>query len=184
MTEFTVKPKKVHLTARLIFITGFDVMICFFAIPALLEEGKYIGVAFSAFFFLLLSWELLTGLFLKPVSANIKANEITVNYLTHSISLNTDLIASYSETVFYTRMFNYDGILFYLKDGRKLELSELNIKTMQPVCAYLKEQSVFPYLGTERSHMSCFPFKYKYRLESKDCITPIKFGIIDSAITK
>lgn len=170
MTEFTVNPKKVHLTARLIFITGFDVMICFFAIPALFEEGKYIGVAFSAFFFLLLSWELLTGLFFKPVSALMNDAEITFQYLTKSHVVRIDQLAGYSDTIFYTKMFDYNGIMFYLKDGRKIELSEFNIKTIQPLCAYLKEQSAIPYLGTEMSHMSCFPFKYKYRPASKDYI--------------
>lgn len=171
MSEFTVKPKKLHLTARLIGIAGFDMVICFFAIPALLEEGKFIGVSFSAFFFLLLSWELLTGLFLKPVSARMNDAEITFQYLTGRVVVNGDQLAGYSDTIFYTKVFNYDGILFYLKDGRKIELSEFNVKTMQHIRNFLKQQSTVSCFGTESSHMSCFPFKYKYALETKEYFT-------------
>ncbi|MGV8877983.1 MAG: hypothetical protein ACOH2A_03025 [Sphingobacteriaceae bacterium] len=168
IADFNVKPKKWYLAARLIGIGGFDVVICFFAIPALLEEGKFIGVAFSAFFFVLLSWELLTGLFLKPVSAKINDAEITFQYLTRRVEVRIDQLAGYSDTVFQTKMFDYNGLLFYLKDGRKIELSEVNIKSIGPVDNWLKQQRIITHFGEERSHMSCFLVKYKYSLETKD----------------
>lgn len=169
--EIALKPKKAHLAARLITIIGFDVMVCFFAIPALLEEGKYIGVAFCAFFFLLLSCELLNDLFFKPVSAQMNDDEITFQYLTKSYNVRIDQLVGYSSTVLNTRMFDYNGILFYLKDGRKIELSEFNIKTIQPVGEYLKQQSVVAYFGKERSHMSCFPVKYEYDFKINEHIS-------------
>lgn len=74
--------------------------------------------------------------------------------------LPLDEIKGYSTTEEYTRYGTKRGVLLYLKNGRHVDFTEINIKNVTPLIDYLNARNVLAY-GSETLSV-WFLMKYKY----------------------
>ena len=56
---------------------------------------------------------------------------------------------------------NYPGIILYLKNNTKIELSEFNLESLDPLIEYLKREQIKWY-GDETSWFPFRPFRFRF----------------------
>ncbi|KAA8485304.1 hypothetical protein BDE36_2158 [Arcticibacter tournemirensis] len=156
----TLEPKKTDLLIR---ITGLIALLGLtpFAIVRLHNESKNYGVFFMAAFIITLIPELYIKLFLKPVSAVLEDNKIILKYYHGALrQISPDEIDGYSTTEELTNYGKKLGLLLYLKNGKHIDFTEINIKDVSPLRDYLQVKNVH-YYGNEKLRL-WYLRKYKY----------------------
>lgn len=157
---FMLKTRKSSVRLRTICLI---LLLAFtpFAVIGLYNEGKdYAAFTFAAVIFLIFI-DLYLKTFLKPLSASFEDDEIVARYYTGStqiVYLND--INGYSNTEELTRYGNKKGIIIYLKGGKHLGFTEINIENVSPLTNYLITNNIYN-CGSETVRPWFFP-KYKY----------------------
>jgi len=132
-----------------------------FGIIGMLREGKGYGVFFFIAGLIVLLPELYVKLLMKPVSAVILDTHIIVKYYWGDIrQVYLDEITGYSATEEQTNYGKRKGVLLYLKDGKRVDFTEINIKDSVPLKSYLNTNNV-PCYGSEKLG-AWYSSKYRY----------------------
>ena len=128
------------------------------------ESHIFLLIFFICFVIVLVLF-LVIGLFFRPISVGIDTinNLIFIKYLgAKTRQIQPTDIKGYSTTLLWSQGKNYEGLLLYLSDNSKIELTDFNIKTYVPVQEYLVTSQV-TYYGHEQSWFPFRPFRYKYQ---------------------
>jgi hypothetical protein len=156
----TLEPRKFSLLLRLaclILLTGFTP----FEVAGIHKEGEDYGIFFFVGILIILLPELYIKLFLKPVSAVLMETEIVVKHYHGTIKqIKLNEIKGYSATEEQTNYGMKRGVLLYLKNGKHVDFTEINIKDIAPLANYLNINNVLNY-GSEKLR-PWFSSKYKY----------------------
>lgn len=160
LMNITLEPKKNTLLLRL---ASMMLILAFtpFGIMGMLKEGKGYGIIFFIAFLVALLPELYVKLFRKPVSAVLLDTHIIAKYYRGDIrQVYLDEIAGYSATIEQTNYGKRKGVLLYLKDGKRVDFTEINIKDSMPLISYLDSNNV-PCYGSEKLG-AWYLSKYRY----------------------
>lgn len=160
-----IKPKKWNLLFRCIGL----ILILFFSSLALIMfflSSDFVGFAFCLFLTLLLFLELSVGLFFRPVSVSINQGIWSYRYYAGNMKLfQSQEIVGYSLSIFGRRGHPpVNGVILYFKSGKKLEFTEINLTSIDPIIEYLKKYEDVQFFGSEKSHASFLPAKYMYKV--------------------
>jgi hypothetical protein len=158
--NLTLAPRLSSLVLRLAYLI-FLVAFTPFAIVGLHNEGKDYAIIFFIGIAFLFIPELFIKLFLRPVSALLEENQLLVKYYHGSqkcIALNE--IEGYSITEEQTTSGMKKGAILYLKNGKRINFTEVNIKDITPLINYLNAKSLRNY-GMEKIS-PWYSSKYKY----------------------
>lgn len=165
MSMIHIKSKKWNLLFRcigviLILISSPLVLIMFF------KNRDFVGFGFCLFLTLLFLMELSTGLFFRPVCVSISQGSLSYKYYTGNMKLiQFQEIIGYSLSIFGRKgHLPANGVILYLKGGKKLEFTEINLSSINPIIDSLKENDNIQFFGSEKSHASFLPAKYKYKV--------------------
>lgn len=166
--ETLIKPN-LSFSLRVIFLIIFAaIFICCVNAFRKVEEAHY-ALVFTLILFPLCLSELVKGIFFVPASLTISYDTLYIHYwLSGDQTIAPTDISGYSITAFKTKVKDYEGIIIYLKNGKPVELSKYNLKTIKPVIQYFSEKKDIPFLGNERSHISVISGKYAYISIAKD----------------
>lgn len=160
MNVIILEPRKWSLLLRLTVLT----LLCIFtpfAVVGLHNEDKNIEIIFYMVILITLLPELFNKLFFKPTSAVLQQNQIVIKYYHGSLKyVPLNEINGYSTTKEWTRYGTKAGVLFYLKNGKHINFTEINIKALLPLTNYIN-LSGLPYYGTEELKPWFFS-KYQY----------------------
>jgi hypothetical protein len=129
------------------------------------EKSDIFILIFFICFIMVLILFLVVGLFFRPIGVGIDTinNVLFIKYLGGKTKeIRTNDIKGYSTTLLWTKVKNYEGLLLYLADNSKIELSDFNIKTYVPVQKYLITAQV-KYYGPEQSWFPFRPFRYRFQ---------------------
>ena len=129
------------------------------------EKSNIFILIFFIFFIIGLILFLVVGLFFRPIGVGIDTinNILFIKYLGGKTKeIRTNDIKGYSTTLLWTKVKSYEGLLLYLTDNSKIELSEFNIKTYVPLQEYLITAQV-KYYGPEPSWFPFRPFRYRFQ---------------------
>ena len=140
----------------------FMVIADYFVITEYLEKGYYWGIFFPLFLTLLLGSEVFYQSFFFPISLRLKEKDVQLAYLTGKVlTFDLDEIRGYSLTQNLPPGRPFKGVLLYLKNQRRIEFTDVNLKEVVSISDYLRLHNI-PFLGEEKSHFTIFVHKYKY----------------------
>ncbi len=104
------------------------------------------------------------GLLLKPITltfGNSEGQFYTYSVLSGSNTYSISDLKGYSRTKLWTRTKDYPGILLYLKDNSKVELTEFNLQSLKPFVKFLNDGNV-NYFGVETSWFPIRPIHFRF----------------------
>lgn len=132
-------------------------------------DGLQIGLLiFFSIFVIVLGLFLFVGLLYRPicVTADHETGQVVTRTIIHGSKtiLKSD-IRGYSLTQLWTRFKDYPGIILYLNDNSKIELTEFNLEPLDTFKDFLKAQQI-KYLGNEKSWFPFRPFKFRFDNET------------------
>jgi len=120
-------------------------------------------VFFLAFIGIIASF-VVVGLLSKPITLTFGHYEgqfSTHSVLSGSTKYSVDDLKGFSKTKLWTSAKDYPGILLYLKDDSKIELTELNLQSLKPFVKFLNDAHV-QYFGDETSWFPIRPMRFRY----------------------
>lgn len=163
----TVTKNKWTFFGRIIFVLPL-IWLLFKPIQnSLHRQMDWLHIGLLIFFLILvvvLGLFMAIGLLFKPVYVTADNETKTIQIKTIAFGVKTISYADingYSATKLLTRFKNYSGIILYLQDGSKIELTEFNLESLDSFKKLLRTQMI-KYYGDEKS---CFPFRpitYRY----------------------
>ena len=120
---------------------------------------------FMIFYIILVSF-LFVGLLMKPISLKVNQNErqfYTYSILSGNCKYSINDIKGFSETRLRTqaKVKVYSGIILYLKDNSKVELTEFNLQSLTPFMKFLHDENVNCF-GEETSWFPFRPIRFRY----------------------
>lgn len=118
------------------------------------ELGFYFGLAFYSLFPLYLVWTLLGVMWVK---VNLVKSEIHFIYLFRIVKIKIALIDGYYKTTAATKLSTFEGFLFKFGNGKVIEVSGYNVKSISKLQLVLNEYKV-PMFGFKESW---FPYTRK-----------------------
>lgn len=103
---------------------------------------------------------------MKPISLKVNQNErqfYTYSILSGNSKYSIYDIKGYSQTRRRTqaKVKVYSGIILYLKDNSKVELTEFNLKSLTPFMKFLQDENVNCF-GEETSWFPIRPIRFRY----------------------
>ena len=115
-------------------------------------------------FVILIASFLFVGLLLKPIAFSF--NNIERQFYTYSILLGNNKysindLKGFSKTKLWTKAKDYPGILLYLKDNSKVELTEFNLQSLKPFLKLLNDEKI-QYYGEETSWFPFRPIRFRF----------------------
>ena len=131
-----------------------------------LENFHLLSLFTVMIFYIILVSFLFVGLLMKPISLKINQNER--QFYTYSILSGNSIysiydIKGYSQTRRRTqaKVKVYSGIILYLKDNSKVELTEFNLQSLTPFMKFLHDENVNCF-GEETSWFPFRPICFRY----------------------
>lgn len=137
------------------------------AISGFKEEGSEYSVYFyvPALILLILAFPgIVSRLFLMPVSAILEKDIIYANFCfgkTKEILLQE--ISGYSNVSYWTKHRIYGGMLLYLKNEDHVEFTEMNLKEIDTLKAYLNKYPDIKHYGSDKPAPVLFKRRYRYQ---------------------
>lgn len=119
--------------------------------------------AVMTFYIILVSF-LFVGLLIKPISLTVNQNVrqfYTYSILSGNSNYSINDIKGFSETRLRTNAKVYSGIILYLKDNSKVELTEFNLQSLTPFMKFLHDENV-NFFGEETSWFPFRPIRFRY----------------------
>jgi hypothetical protein len=80
-------------------------------------------------------------------------------FVSRPFTITPDDVANFSSILVHTKSTNYEGILLYLKNGKKYLLGDFNLKDYKPIRSFLEDYNVF-YVGYEKFNFITYFVKY------------------------
>ncbi len=122
-------------------------------------------LAVMTFYIILLSF-VVVGLLMKPISLKVNQNKrqfYTYSILSGNSKYSIYDIKGYSQTRLRTqaKVKVYSGIILYLKDNSKVELTEFNLQSLTPFMKFLQDENVNCF-GEETSWFPFRPIRFRY----------------------
>lgn len=121
--------------------------------------------AVMTFYIILLSF-VVVGLLMKPISLKVNQNEL--QFYTYSIVSGNSKYSIYDVKGFsqtrrrtQAKVKVYSGIILYLKDNSKVELTEFNLQSLTPFMKFLQDENVNCF-GEETSWFPFRPIRFRY----------------------
>ena len=121
-------------------------------------------LVFFLTFVILIASFLFLGLLIKPTTLTFSNNErqfYTFSILSGNTTYSISDIKGFSKTKLWTRAKDYPGILLYLKDNSKVELTEFNLQSLTPFMKFLHDENV-NFFGEETSWFPFRPIRFRY----------------------
>ncbi len=121
-------------------------------------------LVFFLTFVILMASFLFLGLLIKPTTLTFSNNErhfSTFSLLSGNTTYSISDIKGFSKTKLWTRAKDYPGILLYLKDNSKVELTEFNLQSLTPFMKFLHDENV-NFFGEETSWFPFRPIRFRY----------------------
>ncbi len=115
-------------------------------------------------FVIIMASFLFVGLLLKPISLTFCNDErqfYPKSILSRDRKYSINDIKGFSKTKLWAKTNEYPGILLYLKNNSKIELTEFNLKCLKPFEKFLNDQNV-NYFGEETSLFPFRPINFRY----------------------
>lgn len=139
--------------------------------PAAISGFKAEGNGYSVYFYvpalilLILSFPgIVSKLFLMPVSAILEKDIIYASFcLGKTKEILLQEITGYSNVSYWTRHRTYEGLLLYLKNGDHVEFTEMNLKEIDTLKAYLNQYPDIKHYGSDKPAPVLFKRRYKYQ---------------------
>lgn len=128
-------------------------------------DGLQFGLLlFFLVFVTILFLFLFLGLFNRPISltADSYTGRVTARTIlrgSKTVSLND--IRGYSSTLLRTKIKSYQGVLLYLQDDKKIELTEFNLESLDSFREFLNSQKIKCF-GNEISWFPFRPVKFRF----------------------
>lgn len=107
---------------------------------------------------------LFVGLLMKPISLTVNQNErqfYTYSILSGNCKYSINDIKGFSETRLRAKAKVYSGIILYLKDNSKVELTEFNLQSLTQFMKFLHDENVNCF-GEETSWFPFRPIRFRY----------------------
>jgi hypothetical protein len=171
---FTIKKNQITFWWRILFLPA---LIWLMIIPVqnlLYKESsvfQIIIIFFILFFLLFILISVLLSLLSKSITT--KFNNQTSSFVSYSIlkgenEYSIRQLKGYSKTNLWTKFKDFPGIILYLEDDSKIELTEYNLQSLTPFLNFLNNNNV-KFFGEEKSW---FPFNsIHYKFDIKDVTT-------------
>ena len=120
------------------------------------------GMWFFIALFILLVPEIFINLVLKPFSAQLTPKQLSFSYL-YGVrkSINITQVLGYSTTKESSNFGILNGVILYLSGHQKIQVSEMNFKSIMPLINYLNEHQIKNY-GSDKIRAWLLPNRYKY----------------------
>lgn len=114
---------------------------------------QIILIFFILFFLLFILISVLLSLLSKSITT--KFNNQTCNFVSYSIlkgenEYSIRQLRGYSKTNLWTKFKDFPGIILYLEDDSKIELTEYNLQSLTPFLNFLNNNNV-KFFGEEKS---------------------------------
>lgn len=129
-----------------------------------LENFHLLSLFTVMIFYIILVSFLFVGLLMKPISLKVNQNErqfYTYSILSGNCKYSINDLKGFSETRLRTQAKVYSGIILYLKDNSKVELTEFNLQSLTPFMKFLHDENVNCF-GEETSWFPFRPIRFRY----------------------
>ncbi|MBP6755988.1 MAG: hypothetical protein KA210_07560 [Bacteroidia bacterium] len=176
LKEFTwvIKKNEITFWGRILFVPAL-IWLMVISVQNLLNKESSVFQIILIFFFLFFLLFILISVLLSLLSKSIttKFNNHTSKFVTYSIlkgenEYSISQLRGYSKTKLWTKFKDFPGIILYLEDDSKIELTEYNLQSLKPFLNFLNNNNV-NFFGEEKSW---FPFKsIHYQYDKKDTST-------------